>query len=331
MKKYSVISAMLALLVITLSACHARPIKSEKGELDVVFSIDGEKVYYEEIRYLAMNYMRSMEQSYGMGIWENEDSSEFYRKALEEKVFASAERNAAIMAFCEAHGVDINGDDITDSVAERIDAMIKEAGGKEEYKKQLADNYLTDHCLRYLIKVEACERALLKELYKDGSIDASDEAARAVIDSDELIRTLHVYIRNDEGDDIEENRKKAQKVLDELTGGADIKKMIGRYSEDIYMTTTDGYYFMKGEYTLAYEEAAFALDINEYSGVVETEDGFYVIQRLEKSNDYVNTNFESLKDRYLYLCYEKLLNDRIETAEKEFTEYGNSLDITKIK
>ena len=154
---------------------------------------------------------------------------------------------------------------------------------------------MSDRLLRYVSAITRCETELYHVLLSLELLDNSDEAAEAFFASDELARTLHIYIANDAGDDVEANRAKAESILAELKGGADFNTLIGRHSEDFYMTTTSGYYFTRGEMNESYEKAAFALKENEVSGVVATDNGFYIIKRLPKQQSYINTNFETLK------------------------------------
>ena len=96
------------------------------------------------------------------------------------------------------------------------------------------------------------------------------------------------------------------------------------------MTTTDGYYFTRGEYEKAYEDAAFALSVGEHSGVVEGETGFYIITRLEKDVNYIEKNFDTLKEQYLYVRFDNILAEAEKNAVLTLTEYGKTLDILKI-
>ena len=97
------------------------------------------------------------------------------------------------------------------------------------------------------------------------------------------------------------------------------------------MTTTHGYYITEGEYFSAYDKTVFALDENEISGVIESTDGFYIVQRLPLEDDYINTNYEELKIKYQYSYINKLIYERRDELSFEFNEYGASLDLVNIK
>ena len=321
---------ILLLLAISLAACSGgiSPIKGDKTDLNVVANVSDIPVYLEEVEYLAHNYKLDIEKKYGEGIWDSAESSEEYRAELEQNILSGMLECASFVSLCEKYGVDIDDKDTEKYVKEFINTFAGELGGKEEYIKQLEENGLTDHHLRYLMAIDASKEELRIALCREGVIDDSDETARAFIESDQFIRTLHIYIQNDEGEDVSENRKKAEKALAELEGGEKLTRLIGRYGEYDGMTTTDGYYFMRGEYEKVYEDASFALAENEYSGIVEGETGFYIIARLPKEAEYIEKNFESLKDRYLYENFEELIAAEAEKAELVFTDYGKTVDIT---
>ena len=305
-----------------------RPIKASKEELRTVAKILGEEVKYDEIRYLAYSYKLDMAMRLGEDIWN--DPSEEHLAELREKIENVLLENAALISYYDEYDIDMDSSEVENTVNSYINEFAEEIGEREEYKKYLEENYLTDRYLRYILSIELCRETLRTELLKDGSIDASDETFESVVKSDEFARTLHVYIGNDAGDDIEENRKLAEKVVSLLDSGEPMTRMIGRYSEDVYMTTTDGYYFMRGEYEKAYEDTAFSLGIGEYSGVVEGEKCFYVIMRLEKEDDYINRNFETLKDQYIYVMLDRLLDEKKADAEIDYTEFGKGLDLSAL-
>ena len=326
MKKFFVLS--LLALVLVLSSCSGgiAPIKGDASDLNIVANADGKAIYLEEVRYFARNFRLEMEKKYGEGIFADDG----YKDMLTERVENAMLKNAAFLSLCEEYGIDITDKDTEKYTAEYINSFAEQLGGKEEYKKQLEENGMTDHLLRHLISIEASGEALRQAMLSSSAIDGSDDKAREVIESDDFIRTLHILIRNDEGDSIEENRKKAEEVLRQLDAGESFNRMIGRNSEDIYMTTTDGYYFMRGEYEKAYEDAAFSLLENEYSRVVESEDGFYIILRLPKEEDYIEMNFASLKDRYIYVVYENIIAARANEISLEYTDYGKTLDLMSL-
>lgn len=325
MKIKRLISLFLVLAALILTSCSSGigPIRGKGDEQKVFMTVDDADVYYEEIRYLAANYIKSAT--------DEEIESDDFEEKLTDFVMKNAKKNAVLTALCEEYEITPEKKEIADAVQAKIDSMAEEAGGKDAYIKQLEANAMTDHCLRYYLALEEMRSLLETELYKDGRIKADDETVLQYINSDNFIRTWHVYIGNDDGDDVEANYAVAKDVLAQLEDGASMKSMIGRYSEDYTMTTLDGVYFTRGEFDKEYEEAAFALGIGEISDVVETSSGFYVIQRLEKEDAYIEKNFESLKLRYLYVMLDNILDSLANDAHPELTDFGKGIKLTEIK
>ena len=119
-------------------------------------------------------------------------------------------------------------------------------------------------------------------------------------------------------------------IYDELEGGALFEDLIGMYSED-YQDTGSGYYFTYGEMDKEYEDAAFDLDEYEYSEIVETSYGYYIIMRFEKDEEYMEDNFADLKSQIQYALTYNKISEQQEKLSFVFNEYGASLDLLGMK
>lgn len=338
MKK--IISVALAVLV--LASCLLLPSCSNNDELNrtVVGRVGNYDVYYEELRWLTMQYKDLLESTYGVGIWDKPESAETYRAELEKSVYESIIANYAVLTLCDDEAltfngekaVDINGRTVQNLVEEYVNGTIEEAGGRAAYKKALEKNYLTDSLYRFITGVDLCENLLFKQYCSLNIIDDSDSAALDYIFAN-FIRTKHIYIQNDAGDKVEDNRALAEAVRIKLNNGEDLDSLIATYSEDGYMSTENGYYFTHGKYSKAYEDAAFALNVGQVSEVIETYSGFYVIQRLELDTAYVmlNLNTARLKDEYLLAVFDPFIEKCKAGLTFEPNDYGKSIDLTKMK
>jgi len=327
--------SILATGTVALSSCS----NNEKLNRTVVGKVGEYDVYYEELRWLTMQYKDLLASNYGKDIWNKKETAEKYRKELEDAVYASIISNYAVLSLCDddmlkLQGeklIDINGPEVQDIVQKYIDETIEEMGSRAAYNISLKENYLTDSLYRFINGVDVCESILFNYYCSLGIIDDSDQAAIDYIYGN-FIRTVHVYIQNDSGDDIDENRKLAEAVRIKMMNGDDVNDLIDKYSEDGYMSSKNGYYFTHGTYSDKYEEASFALDINGISEVVETYSGFYVIMRLELDGAYIGAHFESeLKDQYLLAVFDNEINARKSTLAFVPNEFGSSLDLVNMK
>jgi peptidyl-prolyl cis-trans isomerase SurA len=79
----------------------------------------------------------------------------------------------------------------------------------------------------------------------------------------------------------DEARQFAQKLLDGIHGAKDFSEAIARHSEDSSRDRGGDIGSVgRGRLALAFEQTLFALRVGERSGVVETEFGFHIIERL---------------------------------------------------
>ncbi|MBR7184808.1 MAG: peptidylprolyl isomerase [Clostridia bacterium] len=332
MKKSYLRLAVLGLALLLLTGCgQAKPIQPTEEDLQVVMQAGGYDICYDELRYYTCNLKAQMADYYGGDIWADAATAAPYLEELQKGVADMSRYNAAVLSLCAEFGISIDEPAIQSEVQAEVDALLEECGSKKEYRAALDTYYMNDRLFRYLTAISLCETELYNVLLDLDLLDNTDEGAEAFFASDEFIRTLHIYISNDAGESVEENRAKAESIRRELDGGADFNTLIGRHSEDFYMTTTNGYYFTRGEMDLTYKEAAFALTEGAYSDVVETDSGFYIIRRLPKDFDYINRNFETLKHQYLSALFYNMIEARRDEITLTETAYGQSLALYDIQ
>lgn len=125
--------------------------------------------------------------------------------------------------------------------------------------------------------------------------------------------------------------KLINRLVNAKSKSAKMTVLIGSaYNKDTSISV-NGYYFSRGEFDESYENAAYSLDIGDISGVVTTDDGYYVIQRLELDEGYVFANLDTLKGQYQAAYINNMIEQTRASMTFEFNEYGASLDLTKIK
>ncbi|MDT3694801.1 MAG: peptidylprolyl isomerase [Ignavibacterium sp.] len=90
---------------------------------------------------------------------------------------------------------------------------------------------------------------------------------------------------------------KASALLDSIKAGKDFSELAKKYSDDPGSAAQGGDlgFVKKGVFYPEFEEAAFKLDVDEISGVVESPVGFHIIQMLEKRGESVHTRHILIK------------------------------------
>ncbi len=325
-------AALLLALLLLFCSCStsSKPIESSELEMTVVGTCEGYDIYYEELRYVALSYRDIMESYYGEGIWDDPATAEQYLPELTDYVMNNLTANYAVLSECENFMIDINADPIQEAVQQTIDEMVAEIGSRGAYKEMLKEMYLTDHLVRFTVGTDYCQNELMYAMIDLDLIYSNQLDFLTYAQEDGFCAVYHIYIANDEGEDIEANRARAEEALAKLRRGVEMKEMLGSvYNEDLYLVSTP-YYFTRGEYDEAYEQAAFDLEIGEISDIVQTEDGFYILERQPLDQDYLVANLTELMQRYQYACVETLIRDVQKDIKVELNDFGKSLDLLAI-
>lgn len=337
-------------VVIAFGLGKVKPIKGTEEELRVVGTIDGTDVKYEELRYITLLYKSAYERTYGEGIWDNEESSEKYREKLENEVISNLKNNYAVLASCKSLNIDTNMKEADEYVQEQIEKIIDDDfdGSQKKYKEWLSENNLTDSLLRFICRVDYLESVVLNtmidnEIYVKYNDKKYDEFIDYVMTDNEYARTIHVFASKSETD-IDANEKKIKKMRDIAADLKSIESDSERYEKmksyigksDEYVSgftiaSIDGVYFTRGQMGDEYESTTFELSEYECSDMIETNDGYYVIMRLPKEQEYVITSVTTLLSYYQNAqlnLYKKAMHNSIDFVPNE---YFGELDLTKIK
>ena len=300
---------------------------------------------YDELRFVTLYYRAELEARYGEGIWDDPATADRYRAELEKSVISNLNESYAILTICNSYGIDPDGDDVKDYVAETVSSMIETefGGSRSEYKKFLKDNNMSERLFEFSVKIDYLESAVFYLLADSGvyvqyTTKNLDEFIDFTADKDNYARTVHVYIENGKGEDKAKNLSLAQNISEELNAISDdneriarMFKLIGEHSEDFKLTTTDGFYFTKHEMDEVYEEKTFALDINGVSEAFECLDGYYVIMRLEPSEEYVMKNVSTLLANYQSAQMGIFVDTYRDNYPATLNEYGKSLDLVTLE
>lgn len=132
-------------------------------------------------------------------------------------------------------------------------------------------------------------------------------------------------------DDIDKikQRKKAESVLEALNGEADFATLANEYSDDSQYVLEFG----RGDYAKSFEDAAFELESGMCSGVVETDEGYYIIKC---TNDNMDSNYEKQKEKIIFSRRTKMFSAYYDQFTKgidcEFnSEFWDEISIKNIK
>ncbi len=328
-KKISRISCFVLVLIIISSmciSCKARPLTPSQMAVEAVGKVGEYTVPYEELYLLASTYDRD-------GMSEDE---------LWDEIKKNITVNYAILTLCDRMGVEYDEKQLEDDIDTRVESMINtDFGGKRKnYLDAMKKSGLTDHYVRFTMRTDLLYAKLAAALAQNGEI-ATEEAEIIAFIKENFVRTRHFMVADNAGDDTAANRQLAADALADLRDGkTNMHKLIGSAANEDLLIPADGYAFARGSMEKAYEDAAFALEVGEYSEVIsamgETANGeyvncYYVIERIELDDEYIDKSYATLYESYS----SSVVQSKVEQlkAELEFipNDYALSLDIKNLE
>lgn len=333
---------LLSSLCMSLTGCNS---KEKKQNQTVVATCNGFDIKYEELRFLTLLYKESMAASYGAHIWDDPATAETYRAELEEMVQKHLNENYVILTTCLAYYVDLE-DPKADAYADtQIDTLIKKdfEGKKKEYRAWLKQHHMSESYFHFSLEVSYLESVLYYTLLDGGFFDYDSTNIDAYVDyvlnDPAYARTLHVFIRNNDGESPEQNLATAQQISQALHAVSNVKQReeimrsyIGSaHNDDLNLVSEDGYYFTHGEMDEVYEDVVFGLEVGEVSEAFACNNGYFVVMRLQPESDYVLTNCATLLRNYQAAVLGLTEDSFRDACVVEYNEYGKSIDLLTIE
>lgn len=178
------------------------------------------------------------------------------------------------------------------TVDERYDSIKKRFKTEEEFKDAISKMNVSEANIRtQLEKGLAIDELLKSKVVKD--IEVTEEESRKYYDENpdqfkeaEQVKASHILIKvePDANDDKKnEARKKIESVQGKLKKGDDFAAVAKEYSEGPSKSRGgDLGFFKRGQMVKPFEEAAFSMEVEQVSGVVETQFGYHIIKVTEK-------------------------------------------------
>lgn len=242
---------------------------------DEIFRIDSVSCTTPEVMVYLTTTQNQYESVYGSEVWNVALDGMTLEENVKETVLAKIAQIKTMYLLARDKDVTLDAQEqekvrqASEKFFQTLNDREKELMGVDlEIIEQLYTEYaLADKVYQYIIQ--------------DVNPEISDDEARTITVQHILIRT---YTTDGAGSRVPlpENLKQAvyDKALEiremAVNGENDFVDLASRYSEDSTIT----YSFGKGEMDAAFEEAAFGLETNEISQVVESESGYHIIKCL---------------------------------------------------
>lgn len=261
----------------------------------VVAKVNGEEIKKEDLMEEADKLKAQLTQ---MGQAQQAASDQFYRQVLDGMISRTLLTQAA-----KAQGVAVTEDEAKKEVEElRARFPNAEAFQQALTAQGITEKELLDEARKQLTVQKFVESKILAEVKVTDAV-AKDfyDKNQAQMKRPEQVHARHILIRADANAPAADKQKakaKAEELLARAKKGEDFAKLASENSDDPGSKANGGdlSWFSRGQMVEPFEKAAFSLQPNQISPVVETQFGYHVIQVLEKKAE-TTVPFEEAKDR----------------------------------
>jgi len=294
------------------------------------------EVMFDEYRYMYMyllSYYGLTDDSY----WENNESLfETFMTIVD--YYVEDQQWGAILA--QMYDIELDDDDyaeIEEVMQEEIDSFDSE----DEFNYALEASGITYDLLERVITQSVLCEKVYQVLYGDqGAILLGTEEEIKEDLQNDYVRVYHVLITNDHFADDEEYADAtdeelqaaalayAEEILAAIQASDDIEAAVYEYAQDAddsgMVDNEAGYMFTYGDMVEDFENASFALEVGELSGIVESVYGYHIIYRLEQ-DEYIEENWDDLLSDYISIEFNNYVDEVLENCTMTYNEYHDIL------
>ncbi len=314
------ISSFIALLLSTLLVASAT-LPSQEVLEEIVAKVNNTIITKRELeRRARLPRQRLFEQFTGEEIDQR-------LKELEQQILEQAIEEALLTSQAQRLGLSASESEIR-AVLER---MKKENNiiSDEELNRQLEEMGTNMSELRRDIRAGILQRKVIERDVTSKIILIENEIVSYYNNHpEEFTKKAEVHIRQllflKEGKDEELVRQEAITARKNINTTEDFIKVVRSYSGDPNADGDLGY-FKQGELRKELEEVAFSLQVSYISDVIETSEGFYIIQAIDKKPPQ-RVSLEEVREE----IQNKMWNEKFQTAYQEFMEHLREANYVEI-
>ncbi len=319
-----IIAIVLVVAIATWGSFFA--IKSATGT--IAYQVGSEKILQANIDSQVQNYI-DMYKQYGMDLTTAENASTL--KSITKSVTDSAIEQELFVQYAKSKNVNLDQAKLKTEVDKEVEsaltqsqtqfgtdktafenAVIAQYGSMDKYKEFLRTE------IRPYVERQQLADTVTSEI--DSSVKVSDADVKTYFDSQGRVNADHLLIlidqTNDSSSTIAAKKKAAQAIYDEI-----IKQKAGDSTFDFakyaqgkaaelnkktpgYATYENLGFFTKGQMVKEFETAAFAAQVGDIVGPVQTDFGFHIIHKTgEEPVSTIYDTPETVKVAHIVLAF----------------------------
>ena len=220
-------------------------------------------------------------------------SEEFYKFVVEtdgERLLESYVAEKLVALDAEKNKIKVPQEDVD----KEIQALVDEYGSEEALEEALKGFNQTREELEEDIITYLETRALLLPRLDvtDEKLQAYFEERKANFEQKEQVRASHILVESEE---------LANRLLNDILGGADWKETALTNSKDYYAEATDADgsdlgYFSRGQMVEEFENVAFEMNAGDQPRIAKSEYGYHIIKVTDKV-EYKEAKFDEVREQ----------------------------------
>lgn len=241
---------------------------------DEVFRIDDASCYVPEVNIYMRTSQDQYESVFGPEILDKIIEGTTLQNQLKDTILARLAQIKVMNLLARENGIDLTDEEKEMAKAASRDYVLRLSDEERDALKANQDIVCT------MYEEYALANKVYSEITKDVNPEISDDEARTISVKHILIKT---YYLDENGQKVEftdsqkrDAKRRISDIKSQLKKGANFDDMVEKYNEDDEST----YSFGKGSMPQPFEDAAFALDTDGVSDIVETEYGYHIIKCL---------------------------------------------------
>ena len=261
---------------------------------EVVLTIDGEEVLWEDYYYFYRNqalqlddqFTQMQANGYAMG-WDSaaDEEGHSYAELLPEAVERNLRQVLTIEAVAREEGIQLEDSD-EEVQAEHQDNILYfcgEDGTEDQLFEKLKEIHLRPELYWRLVRVNHLSQDIYRQLYGENGEKLEDQQVLDWMEANGILSANHILIGTTglEEEQVAEKLAQAQELAAELQAIVDPAVREARFLELKEQYCEDGgdYVFGEGIMEPAFYDGTAALEIGQVSDPVETPYGYHIILR----------------------------------------------------
>jgi peptidyl-prolyl cis-trans isomerase C len=267
---------------------------------ELVAKVNGEGIKKITLEAGINNFIENRKM---LGSEVKQEEMENLRKAILEELIS------AELLYQESKKANLGN--LDKEIEQQLDNIKNGFGSKEEFEKVLKDRGITLQDLKADVKKGVyIETFLEKNIYNKITLSEQEkkeeyEKAKDRLDTPEQVSASHILIKvaQDASEDDKNNaRTKIEGLRQRAISGEDFAELAKQNSQDGSASNGGNLgYFKRGEMIKPFEDAAFGIEKNQISPVVETQFGYHIIKLLDRVPSHRLTYEEVEKDIEIFL------------------------------